>query len=112
MPILVSEGPWFQWHVDAITPPTSAEVVATSDCCVQAYRVGKHLAVQFHPEITTKHAIEWPASDPAGLAESGISAADMLEITEALLPQAVQRANELWRSFCSNAGLVQLTRQS
>jgi GMP synthase-like glutamine amidotransferase len=102
-PDLVGQGPWFQWHIDAITPPDAAEIVATSDCCVQAYRIRQHLAVQFHPEVTVQHATEWPLSDPEGLAESGLSALDMREITEALLPDATARAVALWRSFCANA---------
>jgi GMP synthase-like glutamine amidotransferase len=98
-PDIVPEGPWFQWHVDAIIPPPSAEVLATSDCCVQAYRIGPHLAVQFHPEITQQHATEWPLSDPHGLAESGCSATDMIEFTAALLPAATERATALWSAF-------------
>lgn len=102
-PEIVPEGPWFQWHVDAINPPATAEVLATSDCCVQAYRIGPHLAVQFHPEITDIHATEWPSSDPAGLAASGMTAADMVEITQSLLPDAVKRADALWAAFVSHA---------
>jgi GMP synthase-like glutamine amidotransferase len=98
-PDIVPAGPWFQWHVDAIVPPPDAEVLATSDCCVQAYRIGPHLAVQFHPEVTDQHAAEWPRSDPAGLAESGYSATDMIEFTRALLPSAAERASALWRAF-------------
>jgi GMP synthase-like glutamine amidotransferase len=98
-PNVVPEGPWFQWHVDAIIPPPSAVVLATSDCCVQAYRIGPHLAVQFHPEITQQHATEWPKSDPEGLAESGCSATDMIDFTTALLPAATDRAAALWNAF-------------
>ncbi len=101
-PDVIPEGPWFQWHVDAITPPADATVLATSDCCVQAYQLRQHLAVQFHPEITRQHAVEWPESDPEGLAASGLSAVDMVEITEALLPAATERAHALWRAFRSN----------
>jgi GMP synthase-like glutamine amidotransferase len=102
-PTVVPEGPWFQWHVDAIVPPPNAAVIATSDCSVQAYRIGPHLAVQFHPEVTTKHANEWPASDPDGLAASGLSALDMVEITESLLPDATKRAEALWEAFVTHA---------
>jgi GMP synthase-like glutamine amidotransferase len=102
-PDIISEGPWFQWHVDAITPPDTADVLATSDCCVQAFRVGRNLGVQFHPEVTVQHATEWPLTDPEGLASSGLSAADMIEISEALMPDATTRANSLWQAFCTNA---------
>ncbi len=105
-PEIIPTGPWFQWHVDAITPPPAAEVLATSDCCVQAYRIGPHLAVQFHPEITEQHAVEWPVSDPDGLAESGLSAKDMLEFTQAILPEATNRATNLWHSFVTQSSLL------
>ena len=105
-PDVIPEGPWFQWHVDAITPPPHAEVLATSDCCVQAFRVGPHLAVQFHPEVTEKHATEWPQSDPAGLADAGCSAQDMIDITAALLPDSTKRADALWRAFLANASVA------
>ncbi len=102
-PDLVPDGPWFQWHVDAITAPPTAEVIATSDCCVQAFRVGPHLAVQFHPEVGLAQATEWPLSDPEGLAASGWSARDMIDITAALLPDATKRATALWQAFVVNA---------
>jgi GMP synthase-like glutamine amidotransferase len=100
-PSVISEGPWFQWHVDAITPPPEADILASSECCVQAYSLGPHLAVQFHPEIGISHATEWPASDPDGLLASGMSATDMVSITEALLPDATDRATALWNHFQS-----------
>jgi GMP synthase-like glutamine amidotransferase len=100
-PSVVPEGPWFQWHVDAIDPPPGADVLATSECCVQAYAIGPHLAVQFHPEIGITHATDWPASDPEGLLASGMSAQDMVDITEALLPEATERAEALWAHFQS-----------
>jgi GMP synthase-like glutamine amidotransferase len=98
-PSIISEGPWFQWHVDAITPPIAAEVLATSDQCVQAYRIGLHLAVQFHPEVGTQQAAEWPEVDPAGQRSAGMSADELVDITAALLPEAIQRAAGLWDTF-------------
>lgn len=106
---LIPEGPWFQWHVDAIIPPDAAEILARSECCVQSFRIGPHLAVQFHPEVTEQHSVEWPISDPAGLAASGCSAQDMLDITTALLPEAILRADQLWSAFALNAQSVNPT---
>ena len=40
-----------QWHEDAIVPPSSARIVATSDHCVQMFCLDKHrIGIQFHPE--------------------------------------------------------------
>jgi GMP synthase-like glutamine amidotransferase len=70
-PNVVAPGPWLNFHTDAVVPPPGALIVATSDDCVQAYRFGRHLAVQFHPEVTTatvKIWLDWlrPSLDAAG----------------------------------------------
>lgn len=98
-PSVIPEGPWFQWHIDAITPPPGADILASSDQCVQAYRIGKHLAVQFHPEVGTQQAAEWPEVDPTGQRSSGMTADELVDITRALLPDAAQRAADLWETF-------------
>jgi GMP synthase-like glutamine amidotransferase len=111
-PDVVPEGPWFQWHTDTIEPPPQASIIATSDCCVQAFLLGPHLAVQFHPEVGLAQATEWPESDPKGLAESGLSARDMIEITAALIPDAQRRANELWHQFEMHAMRTRSSRST
>jgi GMP synthase-like glutamine amidotransferase len=98
-PSLVPEGPWFQWHVDAITPPTRAEILATSHSGVQAFRIGRHLGVQFHPEVGVQQAGEWPEVDPVGQAASGMTTKEHVDFTEALLPEAQLRAAALWNVF-------------
>ncbi len=45
-------GSWFSWHGDHVLLPARATVLASSDNCVQAFRVGNHVGVQFHPEMT------------------------------------------------------------
>ncbi|NUQ99997.1 MAG: C26 family cysteine hydrolase domain-containing family [Streptomyces sp.] len=51
-PELIGQGPWFQWHYDRCLPPPGAEEVARNLVCTQAFRLGRSLGVQFHPEIT------------------------------------------------------------
>ena len=53
-PELVAAGPWLQWHFEAFTTPPGAEELARSPACAQAFRLGPHLAVQFHPESTAE----------------------------------------------------------
>jgi GMP synthase-like glutamine amidotransferase len=48
----IEPGPWFQWHFDALTPPPGATVLARTSAAIQAYRTGRCLGVQFHPEVT------------------------------------------------------------
>jgi GMP synthase-like glutamine amidotransferase len=52
-------GPWFQWHYDALTPPPGATVLARTEAAIQAYRIGRSLGVQFHPEVTSADIRMW-----------------------------------------------------
>lgn len=92
----VPPGPWFQWHVDAITPPSGARVLARSGVCVQAYEVGPHLGVQFHPEATEEQARDWSAGDPVGLATTGLTADELIGESRRHRPAAAVRADALW----------------
>jgi len=48
-----------QWHDYAIDPPPGATVLASSDVCLQAFRLGEAWGVQFHPEVTGAILDEW-----------------------------------------------------
>jgi GMP synthase-like glutamine amidotransferase len=43
-------GEWTTFHVDSVTAPPGAVVLAATDVCVQSFSLGSALAVQFHPE--------------------------------------------------------------
>lgn len=105
-PELIENGPWLQWHVDAITPPPSAVVVATSATCVQAYTVGRHLGVQFHPEVTIDEVTSWAAGDPGGPPSAGTDAETILARFGVEFPAAVNRASRLFDRFLRHAGLL------
>ena len=47
----VPAGPWLEFHEDRCLLPAGATVLARNDAAVQAFRIGRHLAVQFHPEV-------------------------------------------------------------
>jgi GMP synthase-like glutamine amidotransferase len=49
-PGLIPPGPWLEFHGDRCLPPREARVLARNEVGVQAFVVGRHLAVQFHPE--------------------------------------------------------------
>lgn len=102
-PELIDAGPWFEWHVDAITPPADATVLATTGVCVQAYAMGPHLAVQFHPEVTDWNVGEWCATGTEALAERGRSADALLAQTRVELPAARRRAHDLVDRFLARA---------
>ncbi|HJR99258.1 MAG TPA: type 1 glutamine amidotransferase [Actinomycetota bacterium] len=71
-PDLVPAGPWFMWHGDTFGPPDEATVVARTEAGPQAYTLGPHLLVQFHPEATAEIVSAWLAYDDADFHEAGI----------------------------------------
>jgi GMP synthase-like glutamine amidotransferase len=99
-------GPWFQWHIDACTPPPEAKVFARTANCVQAFTIGPHLAVQFHPEVTVQQSIDWSDADPEGLVRHGLTKGELIAQTEQLMPGARVRASALFDSFCRHANLA------
>jgi len=80
-PELVPEGPWFQWHFDAFAPPPGALLLAESDAAAQAYTIGRHLGVQFHPEVTPAIMAEWVRVYRHELDADGVDADALLEET-------------------------------
>jgi GMP synthase-like glutamine amidotransferase len=73
---VISDGPWLCWHNDEMLPPEGAEVLAANDSGVQAWRLGRHVGLQFHPEAHEALIGRWidgsrdngKVPDPDGLA--------------------------------------------
>jgi GMP synthase-like glutamine amidotransferase len=63
----VPAGPWLEFHGDRCLPPAGAAVLARNDLAVQAFRLGRHFAVQFHPEVDGPQLKRW--LDSMGTAE-------------------------------------------
>ncbi|MEA2281983.1 MAG: hypothetical protein QOK21_2590 [Solirubrobacteraceae bacterium] len=78
VPDEVPEGPWLQWHYDRFTLPPGAEQLAESDAGVQAFRHGRHLGVQFHPESTIEIVRLWAQSDHERLSALGMEDGEAL----------------------------------
>jgi len=69
----VLAGPWFTWHEDRCVLPPAAVELARSRTAVQAFRAGRCVGVQFHPEVTADVVRAWVESCPPGyLAERGV----------------------------------------
>jgi GMP synthase-like glutamine amidotransferase len=73
-PEIVPPGPWLQWHRDAFEPPPGAELLARSEVSAQAFRIGPHVGVQFHPEVTEAVVADWMAHYPESLRRAGTTA--------------------------------------
>lgn len=64
-PDVVATGPWFQWHQDRFSVPAGAKEIARNDVGPQAFRMGRSLGVQFHPEVDAALLRSWlPADAP------------------------------------------------
>jgi GMP synthase-like glutamine amidotransferase len=62
-PDAIPAGPWLEWHFERFTtPPGATEIARTADA-TQAFRLGPHLAVQFHPEATVEMVEGWAEHD-------------------------------------------------
>jgi GMP synthase-like glutamine amidotransferase len=90
-PDLVSEGPWFQWHFDTFSTPPGATLVAENEAGPQAFVSGKHLGVQFHPEVTPDIMDRWVGTYRHELDDQGVD-------PDALLEETRRRAEESRRS--------------
>jgi GMP synthase-like glutamine amidotransferase len=58
-PDLVPVGPWLEFHGDTCLPPPEAKILASNEVGVQAFTIGRHLAVQFHPEVDGPQLRRW-----------------------------------------------------
>jgi len=58
-PEVMPAGPWLEFHGDRCLPPPHAAVLARNEIGVQAFTVGPHLAVQFHPEVDGPQLKYW-----------------------------------------------------
>ena len=71
-PSAVPAGPWLEWHYERFcTPPGATELARTAEA-PQAFRLGPHLGVQFHPEATVDIVAGWARADAERLAGLGI----------------------------------------
>jgi GMP synthase-like glutamine amidotransferase len=96
----IPEGPWFQFHSDRCVLPPSATVLVRNDTCVQVYRVGRHLGVQFHPELDAAQFSRWLANGAEEAAQAlGVSGAALLEETAVREPEVRVRVDALVQSF-------------
>jgi GMP synthase (glutamine-hydrolysing) len=50
----------FQWHSYEAVPPPGAAILARTEVCAQAYRIGERAwGIQFHAEVTAADAEHW-----------------------------------------------------
>jgi GMP synthase-like glutamine amidotransferase len=95
-PDLIEPGPWLEFHGDQCHLPPRARLLASTELCAQAFALGRHLAVQFHPEVDREQLSRW--LDMGGRADTQKAGQDpdrFLAETLAHEPAARARADRL-----------------
>src|SRR5437660_2312846 len=80
-PELISRGPWFMWHTDRFTIPAGATLLARTSLCPQAFLMGPHILVQFHPEVTPELLESWMDEEVSDFESTGTDPRTVLEET-------------------------------
>jgi GMP synthase-like glutamine amidotransferase len=103
-PDAIPAGPWLEWHYERFsTPPGAVEVARTADA-VQAFRLGSHLGVQFHPESTVEIVAGWAGADTENLGALGIEdGARLLAASPERQEAAREAAFRLFDAFLAEA---------
>lgn len=99
--VALPEGPWFEFHFDRCDLPEAAQVWATSSLAVQAFSIGQHVGVQFHPEIDADQLRGWLESDPGEMRQLGLAVDELIRRTHEEEPAARERAQILVDLFLS-----------
>ena len=100
------------WHGDTFDLPHSAKLLASSDQYPhQAFSIGDHvLALQFHPEVTTKGLENWYVGHACELSHAKIDVRELRAQSVrngAALESSAQRFWREWlRSACDAAVLT------
>jgi GMP synthase-like glutamine amidotransferase len=93
---LVPAGPWLEFHSDRCLPPREARILATNEIGVQAFSIGRHLAVQFHPEVDGAQLKLWfDAGGREEAEQAGEDPDEFLSLTITEEPAAKARADAL-----------------
>jgi GMP synthase (glutamine-hydrolysing) len=90
----VPKGPWFTWHNDKFSLPEGGQLLARSDFSIQAFRLGPHLGLQFHPEVNYDVMSHWVPRIP-----DGVDTEAFIRETKEREPEARARANALFDTF-------------
>lgn len=97
-PDLVPAGPWLMFHWEVFRPPPGVQEIARTDVAAQAFRVGPHLATQFHPEATPEIVDGWAHAEPR-LAALGITPEALLAEGERAGPRAADQGRRLFDAW-------------
>jgi GMP synthase-like glutamine amidotransferase len=97
-PDLIPSGPWLEYHRERFTVPPDAVELARRETSPQAFALGPHLGLQFHPEATAAIVDAWvdldPEFDAYGIERAAVGTPG--EQTEAAAATNARRLFEGW----------------
>jgi GMP synthase-like glutamine amidotransferase len=96
---LIPDGPWFAWHHDVVDLPEGAQLLARNTCGIQAYRAGRCLGIQFHPEVDVTIIERWIRHLGHDLAAAGMDADDVVAASRDQVESARHNAHRLFDHF-------------
>jgi GMP synthase-like glutamine amidotransferase len=103
----IPAGPWLEWHYERFTTPPGAVEVARTRDAAQAFRMGPHLGVQFHPESTVEIVVHWADMDTENLGGLGIeNGRALLDVGPGIEEAAREGAFRLFDAFLERARKV------
>jgi GMP synthase-like glutamine amidotransferase len=89
-PGLIPPGPWLEFHGDRCHLPGQAVLLARNAMGAQAFSLGRHLGVQFHPEVDGAQLRLWLDAGGREEAERAGHDADRL-LAETIAEEAASR---------------------
>lgn len=93
---LTGAGPWFEWHFDTFEAPPGASLLAESAAGQEAYRLGRALGVQFHPEADGLVIEDWMVRYGDEMTSADIDATDLLFSSENPATAARARSHDFF----------------
>ena len=109
-PELIPPGPWLEFHGDRCHLPGQARLLAHNHVGAQAFSVGRHLGVQFHPEVDGAQLRLWLDAGGRGEVERAGQDPDRL-VAETIAQEAAagERAARLVAAAFRIAGRADLS---
>lgn len=101
-PETVPPGPWLQFHWEVFDTPPGAEELARTAAGPAAFRHGRHLGTQFHPEATPEIVDGWAHAEPR-LSAVGRTPEELLAEGRRHAPAAAEQAHRLFDRWWSAA---------
>lgn len=96
----------FHWHMDGISPPPDATVIAGSEhYSCQAFRLGSAVGVQFHLEVDAQMAGLWLDNSADLLNKIGVDAGAIKARFSDTMPRVEAGLRSFYRNFKSASNL-------